>query len=158
MLRTTLGRMTNKSGRQNGVAYSFVFRYNSHQQIREIMIMGYNHRNWSQLVTLVMMWQRYRRSNYNAIYVIAIHPQIWQSPWHLTIGSQFSVPLPSVVSWHKITIKYNLLSTCQGIIIWEGCFKRLPESKIYSLYFNVALTINSHGIPIDKNAVYCWRE
>ena len=72
-----------------------------HQQIKEILRIGYNHHNWWQLV---MMVQEYRRSNHNAISVITRHCQTHNSPW----SSQLATIWYLILTYHNVDAKFSV--------------------------------------------------
>jgi len=83
-----------------------------HQRIKEILRMGYNHHNWWQLVTLVMMVREYRRSNHNAISVITRHRQTRNSPW----SSRLATISYLILTSHNVDAKFSVHSIAFHVI------------------------------------------
>ena len=94
-----------------------------HQQIKEILRMGYNHHNhhnWWQLVTLVMMVQEYRRSNHNAISVITRHRQTRNSPW----SSRLATISYLILTSHNVDAKFSVHPIALHVIQTLICISR----------------------------------
>ena len=99
---------------------SHVMRVSQHQQIKEILRMGYNHHNWWHLVTLVMMVREYHRSNHNTISVITRHHQTRNSLWSSWLATIWYL----ILTYHNVDAKFSVHPIAFHVIKTFICISR----------------------------------
>ena len=128
-----------------------------HQQIKEILRMGYNHHNhhnWWQLVTLVMMVREYRRSNHNAISVITRHRQTRNSPW----SSRLATISYLILTSHNLDAKFSVHPIAFHIIQILICISRSIHRWYIKKRQYIGVWTRKHTtlIQLDDIDHTCW--